>query len=423
MSKGLDARPGAVSSTGASRGVHAALAAGTRKAGFWFGRRPWWAQVVMVFAASRVVSFAIFAAAALQQGTNPWFPPQPDYFHFLQIWDSEWYGRIVQHGYPSVLPRSSSGTVTENAWAFYPVFPYLVRALSAISTVPWQIVAQLVALASGFAAALLIFRLFRHFFGHGDALWGVAFFAFFPVSAILQVPYAESLGTAFLAWALLWIVERRYLAAIPVVAVACLTRPIGVPLAAALAVLFLVRWAPWRRQSSRAGELQLVRLGVLTFASGLSALAWPAIAWAATGVMTAYTDTEAVWRGSDLVPFMPWFDTGRFLFGPILGVLAPFALVAVVVLYLTSARVRLIGVELRLWCAAYALYLLAFLYPQSSTFRMMLPFFPLAVAGAVLSRSRAYRGTVLIMFVLLQIVWVVWLWDWSELPGGGDWPP
>jgi hypothetical protein len=120
---------------------------------------------------------------------------------------------------------------------------------------------------------------------------------------------------------------------------------------------------------------------------------------------------------------MPWFDTGRFLFGPILGVLAPFALVAVVVLYLTSARVRLIGVELRLWCAAYALYLLAFLYPQSSTFRMMLPFFPLAVAGAALSRSRAYRGTVLVMFVLLQIVWVVWLWDWSELPGGGDWPP
>jgi hypothetical protein len=54
---------------------------------------------------------------------------------------------------------------------------------------------------------------------------------------------------------------------------------------------------------------------------------------------------------------------------------------------------------------------------------MMLPFFPLALAGAALSRSRAYRGTVLVMFVLLQIVWVVWLWDWSELPGGGDWPP
>jgi hypothetical protein len=27
------------------------------------------------------------------------------------------------------------------------------------------------------------------------------------------------------------------------------------------------------------------------------------------------------------------------------------------------------------------------------------------------------------MFILLQIVWVVWLWAWAELPGGGDYPP
>lgn len=423
MSKGLDARMQAsTTSAGARAGVvHAALAAGARKAGFWFGRRSWLAQVLLLYAASRVVSFAIFAAAALQQGTSPWLSAQPDYFHFLQIWDSEWYGRIVQHGYPSVLPRSASGTVTENAWAFYPVFPYLVRGLSVVTTVPWQIVAQTVALLAGCGAALVIFRLFRNFASHGTALWGVAFFSFFPVSAILQVPYAESLGTLLLASALLLIVERRYLAAIPVVAIACLTRPVGVPLALALAVLLVVRWAPWHR-GPRPGR-ELVRLALLTVASGISALAWPAIAWAGTGVMTAYTDTEAVWRGSDLVPFMPWFDTGRYLFGPVIGVVAPFVLVAAIALYLTSAHVRTIGIELRLWCASYVLYLLAFLYPQSSTFRMMLPLFPLALAAAALSRSRAYRGAVLTMFVLLQIVWVVWLWVWAELPGGGDWPP
>jgi hypothetical protein len=25
--------------------------------------------------------------------------------------------------------------------------------------------------------------------------------------------------------------------------------------------------------------------------------------------------------------------------------------------------------------------------------------------------------------VLLQIVWIVWLWAWAQLPGGGDYPP
>jgi hypothetical protein len=28
-----------------------------------------------------------------------------------------------------------------------------------------------------------------------------------------------------------------------------------------------------------------------------------------------------------------------------------------------------------------------------------------------------------VMFLLLQIVWVVWLWAWAQLPGGGDYPP
>jgi hypothetical protein len=50
---------------------------------------------------------------------------------------------------------------------------------------------------------------------------------------------------------------------------------------------------------------------------------------------------------------------------------------------------------------------------------MLLPLFPLALGAALLSRSRAYRGAVVVMFLLLQIVWVVWLWAWAQLPGGG----
>jgi hypothetical protein len=54
---------------------------------------------------------------------------------------------------------------------------------------------------------------------------------------------------------------------------------------------------------------------------------------------------------------------------------------------------------------------------------MLLPLFPLALSAALISRSRAYRGAVVTMFVLLQIVWIVWLWAWAQLPGGGDYPP
>ena len=168
---------------------------------------------------------------------------------------------------------------------------------------------------------------------------------------------------------------------------------------------------------------QLWSLAGLTAVSGLGALMWPGIAWAVTGDIRAYTKTETVWRGHDLVPFKPWFDTGILLFGPVLGVLAPFVFVALFTLLMTCRPVRALGTELRLWCACYMGYLLLFLHPQTSTFRMLLPLFPLALAAALISRSRAYRGAVVVMFVLLQIVWIVWLWAWAPLPGGGDYPP
>ena len=105
-----------------------------------------------------------------------------------------------------------------------------------------------------------------------------------------------------------------------------------------------------------------------------------------------------------------------------LGVLAPFVFVAAFTLFMMSRPVAALGMELRLWCCCYLGYLLVFLHPQTSTFRMLLPLFPLAL-GAALLPSRAYRWTVALMFLLLQIVWIVWLWAWAPLPGGGDYPP
>jgi hypothetical protein len=242
---------------------------------------------------------------------------------------------------------------------------------------------------------------------------------------VLQVPYAESLNLLLLASALLLVIQRRYLWAMPVVVLMCLSRPTGVPFAAMAGGLLAYRlWQRGRRQADapHSGR-ELLALAALAGVSGLSALLWPAIAWAVTGDPAAYTKTETVWRGHDLVPFKPWFDTGIQLFGPVLGLLAPFVFVALFGLVMSSSPVVALGAELRLWCVCYMGYLLVFLHPQTSTFRMLLPLFPLALGAVLVSRSKAYRGTVIIMFLLLQVVWIVWLWAWAQLPGGGDYPP
>ncbi|OFI40092.1 hypothetical protein BIU82_02450 [Arthrobacter sp. SW1] len=393
-------------------------------------RWPWWVQVSLIYVAARIVSACIFMAAALHQGVNPWFPPAPGYWDFISIWDGRWYERAAESGYPSVLPLNADGSVAENTWAFYALFPALGRGLSVLTGMGILPALTVVAMLSGLGAALVVFLLFREFAGRTASLWGVVFFSTFPVSAVLQVPYAEPLNLLLLATALLLVVRRRYLAAMPVVVLMCFSRPTGVPFAAMVG-LFLV-YQCWRRFGSARrpgpygrllGKKELASLAALVVVSAASALAWPLLAWARTGDIRAYTRTETAWRGHDLVPFKPWFDTGQMLFGPVLGVLAPFVFAALFALMLMSPPVRLLGTELRLWCACYMGYLLVFLHPQTSTFRMLLPLFPLALGAALLSRSRAYRGTVVVMFLLLQIVWIVWLWAWAQLPGGGDYPP
>ncbi|MEA3549812.1 hypothetical protein U7114_04270 [Pseudarthrobacter sp. C1] len=392
---------------------------------------PWWLQATAVYFAARLVSACIFMAAALHQGPNPWFPAKPDYWNFINIWDARWYGQVIAGGYPSVLPTDAAGNVQENAWAFYPLFPALAGGLSRLTGLVPAASLTIIAMLAGWGAALVVYILFRHKAAPASALWGVAFFATFPVSAILQVPYAESLSLLLLAAALLLVVRRQYLWAIPVVVLLCLSRPVGVPFAAMLGLVLLRHL--WERLGARqAGNGQregthsngdLAALAALTAVGGAMALAWPAAAWAATGDIQAYTKTETVWRGHDLVPFKPWFDTGVDLFGPVLGLLAPVVFVALFGAMLFLPPVRQLGVELRLWCACYMGYLVVFLHPQTSTFRMLLPLFPLALGAVLVSGSRAYRWTVVTMFLLLQIVWIVWLWAWAQLPGGGDYPP
>ncbi|MDJ0355628.1 hypothetical protein [Paenarthrobacter sp. PH39-S1] len=384
-------------------------------------RRPWWLQITLIYLAARFVSYGIFEAVSLHQGASPWGPAHPDYLHFVGIWDSTWYKGIFDNGYPQTIPRDAAGVAQQNPWAFFPLYPLLVRGLSAVTGLGWLVLAPTVSLLAGLGAALVIYRLFRRFASVATAMWGVVFFVTFPISPVLQVPYAEALSTLLLASALYLLVRQRYLWAVPVVLLMCLSRPAGVPFAAVVLVHLLLRL--FRRKTEPVRRPELLRGMVLLLVSGLSAVAWPLIAWAATGEMKAYTDTETAWRGSSLVLVAPWFDTGRQLFGPVLGLVAPVILVLLFALSINSRAVRTIGTDLQLWCVAYFGYIIAVLQPQTSTFRMLLPLFPLALAAALVSRSRAYRVTVVALFILLQIVWVTWLWAWAQLPGGGDYPP
>lgn len=403
-------------------------------------------QVVLVYGCSRLWGWAIFSATAMQQQVNPWWNEnQVSYGHFITFWDAGWYQKIANTGYPSSLPLNDSGEVLQNEWAFYPLFPLVASGIAAILGLDYYPVASALALFAGFIAALVIYYLFLHALGkvrdfqaeengHTIALWATAIVAFAPVAPILQVPYAESFNLIFLSGTLLLLLKERWVLAVGAAYLASLSRPVGVPLGAAAGIYWLFILVQLVRKSDDNHEHLGRRIWVAVRTSRvqlMSALAicagafiWPAIAWARTGRIDAYTATETAWRGGEhLAPFVPWVSQAYHYLGTV-GYFVLAVLLVSTVLMLCSRTVRdSLPPVLIIWCASYIGYMLLFFNPQSSTFRLLLPLFPLALVLVNLSASSAYRWMLLLASALAQGWWVSWLWHWKQLPAGGDYPP
>ncbi|WP_326503898.1 hypothetical protein [Rothia nasimurium] len=364
------------------------------------------------------------------------------YLEFVTIWDADWYAKIAAGGYPDVLPLDGNGHVAQNEWAFYPLYPLISGAITSVTGISYQAVAPTVSLLFGFGAAWFIYRLFEASLemrmlasGAGSrgtelettALWATAAVSFCAVAPILQTGYAEATGLFFLAWALYWLVQQRYVLLLIPALGAALSRPVGVPLGAAVGIWWLICWAQQTRATS---PLVALKNTGTQLASALAVCAFafihPALAWVSTGRIDAYTATEAAWRagGEHVLPFVPWYTQSQLYLGQVLG---PIVLVILLFAYLLALLApvtrRVLHPALITWCWSYALYILAFFNPQSSTFRLLLPLFPLLLPLVALSASRAYRWLLMFSGATLQFGWVGWLWHWKQLPGGGDYPP
>jgi len=395
-------------------------------------RWPGWAQALGVYLAARAFSTVVLLIVARTQEANYWTPASPSYLQFTGVmWDAGWYRQIAETGYPAELPRGEDGLVQQNPWAFFPLFPYLVRALMRLTGGDWPTIAPLLALALGAGAAVVIRRLVERGAPRAVAarpglpLATVTLVSVFPTAVVMQVAYTESLAVLLVATSLLLVVERRYAWAALAVLALGFTRAVALPMAAVVVVHALVRWRQSRRGEDRLTARDLVGLGGLGVTAAVSGVAWPLICGWATGEPDGYLLTQGSWRGvREIVPFEPWGYVSRFWFGEA----APWVLVGgfglLAACLLVPAAWRL-GNELHVWSAAYPLYLAAAIEPGSSLARFLLLAFPLgAVTAGVVRRPavarRAWLAAVVVLMLVLQVVWVAQMWRLTP-PSG--WPP
>lgn len=385
----------------------------------------WWFRVLAAWAGTRLVSTSLFIWAASLQGPSYWIPkPNPNYFDFLNFWDVEWYQKIFDYGlgslpgYSAQLPIAANGAVDQNAWAFMPGFPMLVRAFSSVTggVIEWKFLGPTISLVLSFALALVMYRLFSLRFEPQVSLWAVTLFGFWVASPVLQTGYAETLGLLLLAGGLLQLMQRRYVAALPFLAGLSITRPGMVSFALMLAGMWLVRWWNAKKGIDEFPTAERVKLAILTLLSGLLGLAWPLFAWAVTGRADAYTQTELAWRSGDPHRELIWFggfaDLGAALWGSYWESLFVILVLAVATWLLFTKSARALGMELRLWVGAYLLYIIVFFYPQSSTFRILMPAFPLVAAFALKTSglSKLVKWFILVALVVLQMFWLTVCW-------------
>ena len=183
-------------------------------------------QALAVWATASALTFLILRLGAQDTPATPWGGAAPSWEEHMRFWDAGWYNRIVEEGYPDQLPVSADGRVTQNTWAFMPLLSGLASLL-AWTGWSFYVRAAIVSILASAGAALVMDRWLSPVTGRRTSLWAVALVWSSPCAAILQVPYAESLGLALVGLTL-WLASRgRALAAIPVALAACFARSVS----------------------------------------------------------------------------------------------------------------------------------------------------------------------------------------------------
>ena len=233
------------------------------------------------YAASRVLVLGIATGVALTQRGDPAAGPWPalpgtevDSLRALGRWDAAWYIDVARHGYPSATHL----TQRFEQLAFFPLFPMLIRALSAVTGL--SIVASGVVLSTclGAIATVLVWRLTMILADRPAADRAAALFCFFPGAFVFSMAYAESLMLVGVAGCLLALIQRRWVTAGLLAAVATASRP------NALGVLVACSWAAGvaiahRREWRSLWAPALAPIGVASFFAFLWWRTGETLAW------------------------------------------------------------------------------------------------------------------------------------------------
>lgn len=263
------------------------------------------------YAAARLIGIGLLYVLAERRGESPGTI-------LYGSWDARWYQDVAAHGYDHTLHGTGRSWHLWSNLAFFPLYPWLCRAADAVLPVGLAKSSWVVAMASSFAAAWLIFLIGDLLYKRRAGIILAVLWGCLPHAVVESMAYTESLFTALCAAALYAALRRHWLRAGAAAALAGLTRPTGLALAAAVtAVAALAAVRELRGPGERRDRLRRA------WRPGLAALLAPSgwlafVGWVGLRLhrVDGYAAVQDAWgnklsKGGDLLRHIRWVFLGQ----------------------------------------------------------------------------------------------------------------
>lgn len=154
-----------------------------------FNKMHWALFCVIVFLVSRLIMLYQYNLANTILSHN-----HQDFFTAMCKWDCKWYITIITDGYDHAVrttgPKIWRGLAN---WAFFPLYPYIVKFVVAITTLSAVMAGILLNQLFIFLALLVFYKYLRLFVDDNNSRYGVVLLAFSPFSVYFASLYTEAL--------------------------------------------------------------------------------------------------------------------------------------------------------------------------------------------------------------------------------------
>jgi len=343
-----------------------------------------WIRALLVGLAAYVVSRMCVVAAAgvraaqLAVDARADGTPEPSAFetitNVLTSWDGRWYLELVRRGYPDSIPPDITYEQLEARAAFFPVYPWSVRALDAVLPGGDTVAALALNFLLGAIAVVLVGLIARRLYSISAAARAMTLFAIFPGSFVLSFAYSEATLIVLAAACLLLLLDERWILAGVTAAVATGARPNGIALVAACAVASFIAIRTSRDWRSLVAPV-LAPIGFIGFQWYVDRTAGERGAW--------FRVQSEAWSEGTSFGVTAFTNTAQFITNPLespTDALTALSVVALIAMVYCAWRVRLSSI-----LSAYsAAVIVLMLIPETVTARPRFLFtaFPLIIAIA-----------------------------------------